>query len=108
MEVGGEPVIACGDTSKVLEPVEHAFDGIAAPVKVWREAVFPDTVDLGRDIGCRALCLDLPAHSVGVVSLVGVHQIGSGYLIEQGIGGDTIGHLSAGDQEGDGAAVSVG
>jgi hypothetical protein len=54
MEVGGKTVISGGDTSKVLEPVELAFDGISVPIKVWREAVFPDTVDVGRDIGCRA------------------------------------------------------
>lgn len=37
-----------------------------------------------------------------------MHQIGRGQLVEQGIGGDAIGNLPAGEQEGDGAAVFVG
>lgn len=108
MEVGGEAVISGGDAAEVLEPVEHAFDGVPVSVEVWREAALPDAVDLGRDVRRGALRLDLPAHGVGVIALVAMNQVGSGELVEQRIGGDAIGNLPAGEQEGDGTTIPVG
>ena len=37
-EVGGEPVVAGGEAAAVLEPAEHAFDGVSAldlPPQKW-------------------------------------------------------------------------
>ena len=45
---------------------------------------------------------------VGVVALVAVNDLGRGDLIEQGIRGDAIGDLAAGEQKGDRATVAVG
>lgn len=108
MEVCGQPVVTSGDTSEILEPVEHAPDGVAVSIKVWQETVFPDAVDLGRDVWRGSNRVDLPAHGVGVVALVAMDQIGGGDFVEQGVGGDAIRDLPAGEQEGDGAAVPVG
>lgn len=108
MEVGGEPVVSGCDATEILEPVEHALDGVAVSIKVWRETVFPDAIDFGRDVGRGSDCLDLSAHGVGVVALVAMDQIGGGHLVEQGVGSDAIRDLPAGEQEGDGAAIPVG
>jgi hypothetical protein len=45
---------------------------------------------------------------ITVVAFVALHEIGSGELIEQHIGGYAIRAMSAGQQEGDGATVLVG
>jgi hypothetical protein len=37
-----------------------------------------------------------------------MNQVGGGHPVEQGIGGNAIGNLAAGEQEGDGATVLVG
>ena len=103
-----EAIVSGCDPTEVLEPAEHPFDGVAVPVEVRREAVLPDPVGFGRDVRRGAFFLDFPAHGIGVIALVGMNQIGLRYLIEQGVGGDAIGNLAAGQQERDGAAVLVG
>lgn len=108
MEVGGQPVVAGGDTPEILQPVEHALDSVAVSIKVWRETVFPDPVDLGWDIWRGSDSLDLPSHGVGVVAFIAVDQFSDRHLIEQDVGSDAIRNLPAGEQESDGAAVPVG
>ena len=108
MEVTREPIVACGDPSEILEPTEHPFDSVAASVKVWREAAFPDAIGFRRDIRRRTLGFDFPAYRVRVITLVAMHEIGRGHLIEQGVGGNAVRHLPAGQQKRDGAAVLIG
>ena len=103
-----EAIVAGGDPSKVFKPAEHPLDGVAVSVEGWREAVFPDAIRFRRDVRRSALRFNLPAHRVRVVTLVAMHEIGRGYLIEQGVGGDAIGHLAAGQQERNGTAILIG
>ena len=104
----GEAVVACGDPAEVLEASEHAFDGVAMAIEIGREAALPAPVGLGRDVGGSALCLDLSAHGVAVVALVAVQDLSGSEVVEQGVGGDAIGHLAAGQEERDRAAEAVG
>jgi hypothetical protein len=104
----GEAVVAGGDAPEVLEAAEHALDGIAMTVEIGRETALPATVGLGRDIGGSAHGFDLAAHGVAVIALVGVQDFGTDKMVEQGIGGDTIGHLATGQQECHRAAEAVG
>ena len=104
----GEAVVSGGDSAEVLDPSEHAFDGVAIAVEAGREAVFPAPVGFGRDVRRGALALDLAADGVAVVALVAVQDRGRGHLVEQSIGGDAVGHLAAGQEERDRAAEAVG
>lgn len=103
-----ESVVSCGDPAEVLEAPEHALDGVTVAVEDGREAVLPASIDLGRDIRRGAQALDFAADGVAVVALVAVQDGGFGHLVEQGIGGNAIGYLAAGQQEGDRAAVAIG
>lgn len=104
----GETVVACGDAAEVLEATEHALDGVAIAVEGGREAALPAPGELGRDIGGSALALDLAAHGVGVIALVTVQDFGGRDGVEQGIGGDAVGDLAAGQQERNRAAETIG
>ena len=108
MEVSGEPVVACGDPAEVFEPAEHSLDRVLVPIQVRREAILPDPVGLRRDIRCGSRGFYFPAHGIGVVAFVPMHQFGRGDLIEQRVRRHAIGNLSAGQQERNGAAVLVG
>ena len=104
----GETVVACGNPAEVFEAAEHAFDGVAVTVEIGREAALPATIGLRRDVGSSALALDLAAYRVAVIALVAVQDFGGGEAVEQGIGGNAVGHLAAGQQERDGTAEAVG
>lgn len=104
----GEAIVSCGDSAEVLEAPEHALDGVAIAVEIGREAVLPTAVDLGRDVRRGALALDLATDGIAVIPLVAVQDVGGGELIEQRIGGDTVGDLAAGQQERDRAAEAIG
>ncbi len=104
----GETVVASCDPAKVLETSEHAFDGVALPIEIGREAALPAPVGLGRDIRGSALRLDLAAHRIAVIALVGVQDFGGADVVEQDIGGDAVGYLTASQQERDRAAEAVG
>ncbi len=103
-----ETVVACSDPAEVLEAAEHAFDGVAVTVEIGREAALPATVGFGRDVGGSALALNLAAYRVAVIALVAVQDFGGGEAVEQGIGGNAVGDLAAGQREGDRAAQTVG
>ena len=103
-----ETVVACSDPAEILEAAEHAFDGVAVTVEIGREAALPATIGLRRDVGSSALALDLAAYRVAVIALVAVQDFGGGEVVEQGIGGNAVGDLAAGQQEGDRAAQTVG
>jgi hypothetical protein len=40
-KIGGEPVIACGDTAEVLQLGEEAFDQVSLAVEAFTEAAEP-------------------------------------------------------------------
>ena len=107
-EIDGEAVISCGDASKVLDPVEHALNGVAVAIEAGREAAFPAAVGLGGNVGRGSLCPDLAAYGIAVVALVPMHQIGGRQLVQQAVGSGAVGDLAPGQQEGDGAAGGIG
>jgi len=104
----GEAIVPSCDPAKVLEASEHALDRVAIAVEVGREAVLPAPVDLGRDVGCGALALDLAADGIAVITLVAMKDFGGGDVVEQDIGSDAVGHLAAGQQERDRTTEAIG
>ena len=53
---------------------------------------------------CGALALDLATDCIAVIALVAMQDFGGGHSVEQGIGGDAVGDLAAGQLERDRAA----
>ena len=104
----GEAIVSGSNSPEILEASEHAFDRVAISIEIRREAVLPDAVDLGRDIGRRALALDLVTDGVGIIAFVGVEDFGCAHPVEKGIGGDAIRHLAARQQECDRSAKAIG
>ena len=103
----GETVVSGGDSAEVLEAAEHALDGIAFSVERGRKAGLPPAVGLGRDVRCGALGFDLSTHGVAVIGFVAQKEVAFRHELQQGLGRGAIGHLAAGQQEGDRAAVLV-
>lgn len=103
-----ETVVSCSDSAEVLEAAEHALDGIALPVEDGRKAVLPTPVGFGRNVWRGALALDLSSDGIAVIAFVAMQDIGFRHEFQQGIGRGAIGHLAAGQEEGDRAASTVG
>jgi len=103
-----EAIVSSCDPAKVLEASKHALDRVAIAVEVGREAVLPAPVDLWRDVGCSALALDLAADGIAVIALVAMEDFGGGDVVEQGIGGNAVGHLATGQHERDRATKAIG
>lgn len=96
------------DPAEVLDAPEHALDGVAIAVEVGREAVLPASIGLRRDIRRGILALDLATDGVAVMLLVTMQYRRLGHLVVQGVGGNTVCHLAAGQQERDRAAEAIG
>ena len=103
-----QAVVSRGDPAEILDPSEHALDGVTVTVEGRREAVLPAAIGFGRNVRGGALALDLAADGVGIVALVAEQDRGRGHLIEERVGGDTVGDLAAGQEERDRAAEMVG
>ena len=69
---------------------------------------FPAPVRPRRDVGHRAVLLDLPANGVAVVTLVAMQDASGRHLLQQDCPGGAISDLPAGEQEGDGPTVAIG
>jgi len=104
----GETVVSCADSAEVLETAEHALDGVAVAVEIGREAVLPAAIDLGRNVRCGTLALDLATDGVAVIAFVAMQDFGGGNLVEQGIGSNAIRDLAARQEERDRAAEAIG
>jgi hypothetical protein len=104
----GEAVVPGCDVSEVFEPVEHAFDGIAVAIDVRREAIRPASICLWWDVGCDPSALDLSAHRVAVIALVGIQDRGVWRQFQQSVCGDAVGHLSTCQQEGERPTKAIG
>ena len=103
-----QAVVSCRDPAEVLDPAEHALDGVSVAVKNGREAGFPAPVGLWRDVRRGSHGFDFLAHGVGVVALVAMQDQSCGHLVQEKVGSRAVGHLAAGQQEGHGAAEPVG
>lgn len=69
-EISGEFVVACGDSAKVLELVEEAFDEIAFAVACEVAVALGLAIGLGRDHGGDLAPVERVDQRIGVVSLV--------------------------------------
>ena len=90
------------------QATEHAFDGVAALGEDIAEAVLPNAIALGRDVGNRALFLDHVADAVAVVGTVGVDDAAPGQCVQQMLSGAAVGGLSRRQQEGERSAFAIG
>lgn len=97
--VAGQSVISCGNASEVFQPAKHAFDGIASPVEIWREAVFPLAIGLRWDVGNTSQSFYLMTYGIAVVSLVAMHHQVCWQDIKQIGCGCAVGNLSAGEHQ---------
>ena len=107
-EVCGELVVPRSDPPEVLQPSEHALDGIAPAVEDRAEAGFPAPVALGRDVGRRVPRLDGRAHRVGVVAAIRQDQRASRHQVQQQFGGSAIGRLTTRQRKGEWSSEIVG
>jgi hypothetical protein len=69
------------DATEVLEAAEHALDGIAGAIEQRREAVLPNAVCLGWDVGQCAVGLHAWPERVGIVALAGVQNARGGLWV---------------------------
>lgn len=60
------------DSAEVLQPAEHALEGVAVAVEEQRETVLPAPVSLGLDVLGGSLVLDDLLHPVSVIAFVGM------------------------------------
>lgn len=70
-KVAGEFVVAGGNSPKVLEAAEAAFDYVAPAVSFFVEAMDTDSIGFVGDYGFGAALGDLRSQVVAVVALVG-------------------------------------
>jgi len=104
----GKAVVSGGDSAEVLEAAEHALDGIALAVEDGRKAVLPTPVGFGRNVRRGALAFDLSTDGIAVIAFVTMKDVGFRHELQQSVGRGAIGHLAAGQEEGDRAASTVG
>ena len=72
--IGGELVIAAGDTPALLDLVEEPLDQVARPVEMGTEADGLLAVQLRTYVGPGALLVDERSDSVGIVATIRQHH----------------------------------
>ena len=103
----GETVVSGCNSAEVLEAAEHALDGVAVAIEIWREAIFPAAVDLGRDLRRGAPTLDFATDGIAVVPFVAMQDV-EAPAVQQRIGRGAVSDLAAGQQERNWAAGAIG
>lgn len=100
--------MAGGDTAEVLEPPEHALDGVAVAVEERREAVLPTPIGLRRDVGHPPFALDLVTDRVAVIALVTVQDRALRHLFQKQVTGGAVSNLATGQKESNRTAQAIG
>ena len=106
-EVGRELVVASSDAPKVLEPAEHALDGVAPAIEEGAEAALPATVGLERDVRYRTAVLNEAADGIRVIGLVGHHDGAFRHGLKQRQCLRCIGGIAARQQEGQRPTMTI-
>ncbi len=102
-----QPVVACCDAPKVLQPVEGILDEpsqlVEAPVEA--ERLFSAT-PVGND-GLRSTLLQRLAQLGAIVGLVAEHVFGWFYLADEMASQRAVMRLASGQQDGKKASLSI-
>lgn len=90
-EAFGSVVVSCCDAPAFLEPVEEPLDPVSHGVERAVDSVLDLSVPLGRDLRGCAACTEFSADVVGVIALVGDHDLRVGLsLSHQGVEGGAV------------------
>ncbi|TXT42380.1 MAG: hypothetical protein FD139_3656 [Methylocystaceae bacterium] len=84
------------------------LDGVAIAIEEGREAVFPASIGLWRNVRHRASIFHLPAESVAVVTLVAMQNVARRKPRQKFRARGAIGYLAAGEHEGERATLGIG
>lgn len=102
-----QPVVSRCDAPEVLQPTEHALDGVAVPVEHGAEAAFPATVRLGRDVRHGTARFDRTTEAIRVEGAISDHQCALGNGVDQRLAAAEIGCVAAREVERDRLAALV-
>jgi hypothetical protein len=97
-----------GDTSEVLEPPEHPFDGVPVSVTIGRETVLPDPIGFRRDAENAAASFNPPPQAIAVVSFVGMDQDVGRQVTKELLARPAIRRLATSQYERERSAATVG
>lgn len=107
-EVGfGETVVSRGDAPEVLQPAEHALDGVPAAVERGAEAALPAAVRLRRDVRHRASCFDRTSEAIRIEGAICDDQGAFGNSLDQRLAAAEVGCVATGEVERDRLAALV-
>lgn len=94
--------------SDALDAQKHAFNRVAVAIGEGREAVFPDAIDLWRNVGEGPRSTDLPPDGVAVIACVGIDESGFRHLFEQDSACLAVSDIATCQHEGDGWPQVIG
>lgn len=100
-------VVAGGDTSEVLDPIEEPFHQVPLPIDPEGKGEAALAVGLRWDIGPSLPFGRLGADGVAVVALVGQQDVAFAETVDQRFGLGAVRDLARGQAEGDGPAFSI-
>jgi len=99
-EVGcGEAVVSGCYAPEVLQPAEHALDGVAASVECGAKAALLTPVCLGRDIRHRGAGFEGASEAICIEGTVGDHQGAFGNRLDQRLAAAEIRRVTTGEME---------
>lgn len=100
-------VVTHGDAPPVFQFGKHIFYFVAFFIEdgIVGDEVFP--VFLGRDTSRNAFGFQRRSEPIGIIAAIGDHLFGLGELMKQHGCAFVVAHLSFGEQQGNGLAVSI-
>ena len=108
-EAFGSVVVSGCDAPAFLEPVEEPLDPVAHGIERAVDGVLDLAVPLGWDLGGRPAYAELAAGVVGVVALVGEHDLRVGLALgHQGVEGGAVVGLAWRQDQRNWKTLSVG
>ena len=105
--VARQPVIACGNSPEVFQPVEGALDAPAKLVEAFAEAERLLPVAAVRDDGLGCAFVQLLAQFGAVIGLVAEHAFRRLHAADQALSNRAVVGLASGQQDCDEASLSI-
>ena len=93
-------MVAGGDGSEMLDPVEEAFDEVALSVDLWLDGALDLAIALGRDVRLRAVLDDEIENGAGVIAAIGDGVVCWAKAVEEWLDGSLVGGLARAQNEG--------